>query len=112
MFKFQYFQFFSIQVFTITFNSLVCREAARGVTSKKNFLKILQYLQENTSVGVSKRLQRQVFPCEICKIFKKTYSEEPLQMAGSVFINSENFDNILLSKMIKIWPSFGSTFTR
>ena len=108
MFKFQYFQFFSIQVFTITFNSLVCREAARGVPSKKNFA----ILTGKHFCWGLQETSRQVFPCEICKIFKKTYSEEPLQMAGSVFINSENFDNILLSKMIKIWPSFGSTFTR
>ena len=71
MFKFQYFQFFSIQVFTITFNSLVCREAARGVTKKKNFLKILQYLQENTSVGVSKRLQDKSFLVKFAKFLRK-----------------------------------------
>ena len=71
MFKFQYFQFFSIQVFTITFNSLVCREAARGVPSKKNFLKILLYLQENTSVGVSKRLQDKSFLVKFAKFLRK-----------------------------------------
>ena len=71
MFKFQYFQFFSIQVFTITFNSLVGREAARGVPSKKNFLKILQYLQENTSVGVSKRLQDKSFLVKFAKFLRK-----------------------------------------
>ena len=52
---------------------------------EKLFLKITQYSQENTC-GVSfqqKEIATQVFSCEYCKIFKKTYFEEHLRTATS-----------------------------
>ena len=52
---------------------------------KKLFLKITQYSQENTC-GVffqQKEVATQVFSCEYCKIFKKTYFEEHLRTAAS-----------------------------
>ena len=52
---------------------------------KKLFLKITQYSQENTC-GVffqQKEVATQVFSCEYCKIFKKTYFEDYLRKAAS-----------------------------
>ena len=76
-------------------------EAVTGdVLEKELFLKILQYLQENISVGVpfliklltlltlltnliKKRLTTiQVLFCGYCQTFKNTYFEEHLRMAG------------------------------
>ena len=52
---------------------------------KKVFLKILQYSQENTCVGISffRQTLTQVFSCENYKFFKKTYFKEDLQTAAS-----------------------------
>ena len=56
---------------------------------KKLFLKISQYLQEDSCVGVSfywKGTLTQLFSCEYSKIFEDTYFEEHLQTDTSVFI--------------------------
>ena len=57
---------------------------------EKLLLKISQYLQENTRVGVSfqqsykpKETPTQASSCEYCKIFKNTSFEEHLQTAAS-----------------------------
>ena len=67
-----------------------CKAVFRRCFSKSVFLKVSQSLQENTYAGVSfnkladlkawnfikKRLQRRFFSCEICGIFKSTFSTE------------------------------------
>ena len=56
-------------------------------------MRISQYLQENTCVGVfsQQRLQinalqkytpTQVFSCGLCKVFNNTYFQEHMQMAA------------------------------
>ena len=60
-------------LFTFPF-LLLPEEAARRYFSKKVFLNVLQYSQENTCVGVSfqKQIPTQVLSCEYCEIFKNT----------------------------------------
>ena len=61
--------------------------ATRVVLYKKLVLKILQYSQENTCVGVlfiKSRFQHKCFSCEYCEMFKGTYFEEQLRMAAYV----------------------------
>ena len=67
---------------------------------KKVVLKISQNSQENTCARVSftisckpqackfftKETLTQVFYCKFCKVFKNTYFEEHLRMAGSVLM--------------------------
>ena len=52
---------------------------------KRLFLKITQYSQENTCGAFfqQKEVATQVFSCEYCKHFKKTYFEEHLRTAAS-----------------------------
>ena len=63
--------------------SSTLKAVARRCFSKQLFLKMSQILQENTCVGVSfliklQMLQTstQVYSCEICEIFKKTFFTE------------------------------------
>ena len=61
--------------------------ATRVVLYKKLVLKISQYSQENTCVGVlfiKSRFQHKCFSCEYCEMFKGTYFEEQLRMAAYV----------------------------
>ena len=72
-------------VFENTSTPLLISEAATGgVLRKKVFLKILQNSQENTCARVSfliklqanfieKETPAQLFSCEFCEIFKKTF---------------------------------------
>ena len=53
----------------------------RRCSSKWVLLKILQYLQENTFVGLTaciKKTPTQVFPCEYCQILKNSFFTEHL----------------------------------
>ena len=68
----------------------VCKKtkAATGGVLKKNvFLKILQYSQENTCVGVEKfylkETAAQVFSREYCEVFKNICFEEHVRKAAS-----------------------------
>ena len=81
--------------------------ATGGVLHKMLLLNILQYSQENTSVGVSfnkvttpqhcnfikKRLQHRCFPVNITKFFKSTYFEEHLRTAASKFNTRASISN-------------------
>ena len=82
-------------------NLMEVNESAEAVwrySIKNLLLKISQYLQENTCVGVSffkkvtglrpcnfikKETPTRVFSCKICEIFKNTYFEEHLRTAPS-----------------------------
>ena len=67
--------------------SLVPEAAVGRCSSKKVFLKISQYSQKNTCVGVSfycKETPAQVFSCEYCKIFKNSFFYRTPPVAASV----------------------------
>ena len=51
------------------------------------FLKFSKISQENTNFGVPFWTPTQVFSCKYCKIFKSSYVEKHLRMAGSANIN-------------------------
>ena len=71
---------------------IVIEAATRVVLWKKLFLRISQYSQEITCVGVLLikllvlKTPTQVFSCEYCEIVKSTYSKEHLRTAALVFI--------------------------
>ena len=55
------------------------RSSHKRRSTKKLFLKVSQYSQENTFVGVSfLETLTQVLSCEYCKIFNNTNFEEQL----------------------------------
>ena len=63
------------------------RSSHQRCSVKKLVLNISQYSQENICVGVSFYLKEtliQVFSCEYCVIFKKTYFEKQLRTTTSV----------------------------
>ena len=78
------------------------KAVVRRCSTKYVFLKISQNLQENTCVGVffnkvvrkafnfiKKEIPTQVFSCEYCEVFKKTYFHwTPLVAASSILENS------------------------
>ena len=61
--------------------SFTTEAATRGVLQKKLLLKMLQNSQENTCARVNfikKETLAQVFSCDFCEIFKKTFFTEHL----------------------------------
>ena len=76
-----------IAIFKESFIFRCFPEAATGgvLYIKKVFLKILQYSQENTCVGIFffRKTLTHVFSCENYKFFKKAYFKEDLQTAAS-----------------------------
>ena len=87
-------------------------------------LKISQYSQKNTCVGVylhgfrsalKNRRQPLMFPCEYYKIFINTYFEENLQKIASYFMkkNREQLKTRqLMQKMLNQWESMGFKFRK
>ena len=81
----------------IFFNTgLILEAAVEGGLWKK----LLQHSQENKCAGVSstrqhatrlKRDSKQVFSCQYCEIFKKTYFEEHLRTAASLIFSQDVF---------------------
>ena len=49
--------------------------------TKKSFLKVSQYSQENSALESLINLEAQLFSYEYSKIFQNTYSEEHLQIS-------------------------------
>ena len=68
----------------------------RRCPSKKVFLKISQYSQENTCVGVNfiKKTPTQVFSYEYCKIFKNSFFYRTSAVAAS-----ENYESSFWIKL-------------
>ena len=88
-----------INIMNFLNTGLISEAAVGGGQWKKLFLKLLQHSQENmcwvpsTRVAATllKRESKQMFSCQYCEIFKKTYFEEHLRTAGSVIFSQDVF---------------------
>ena len=89
------------------------------------FLKILQYSQENTCVGVSlrafkstilsKKTPTLMFCCEYWEIFKNTYFEEHLRTTASYFMKKNRHSwrlNNSSKKILNQWKSMNLQFCK
>ena len=90
-----FFMFSGYEMETLAKNGLYCKSSHRRCSVKKLFLKILQYSQETSCVGVNKdaclqlyqkETPTQAFICEFREIFKNTCFEKHLRMAAFVYL--------------------------